>query len=238
MNIKRLLNRIIWLPIGFIKGIWEVSSEKARDFDNKRVFPHAIIDDGCYFSSDTTIGKNSHIHRGSMVNHSVIGAYTYLNFNVLIQNSVIGNYCSISTDVNIGLGLHPLNLFSTSPVFYKVNNTLKVKLVKKDWKFDEYKSIKIGSDVWIGAKVIVMDGLNIGHGAVLAAGAVVTKDVPPYAIVGGVPAKIIKYRFPGDVIAKLLMTAWWEKSAEEVFSIREELLVLCKTNFFNDKNFL
>ncbi len=71
--------------------------------------------------------------------------------------------------------------------------------------------LKIGNDVWIGANVLILDGVTIGNGAIIAAGAVVTKDVPPYAVVGGVPAKIIKYRFNKEEIDFLEQLKWWEK---------------------------
>lgn len=82
--------------------------------------------------------------------------------------------------------------------------------------YSEYETITIGSDVWIGAEAIVMDGVTIGHGAIVAAGAVVTKNVPPYAIVGGVPAKIIKYRFNEKQREAMLKTQWWTKQPNEV----------------------
>ena len=80
---------------------------------------------------------------------------------------------------------------------------------------DGYQVI-IGNDVWIGANVIILPGVNIGHGAVIAAGAVVTKDVEPYAIVGGVPAKLIKYRFNAEERQKLLSIAWWNWSLDKI----------------------
>jgi hypothetical protein len=75
----------------------------------------------------------------------------------------------------------------------------------------------IGSDVWIGAQVTIMAGVTIGHGAVIATGAVVTGDVPPYAIYGGVPAKLIKYRFDEDTIRRLLASEWWKMNPEQLW---------------------
>jgi len=210
------------MPLGVILGILKLANEGARDIDNKYRFPNAIIDRGSCFSIDTTIGKGSHIFSGALLIHSHIGSYTYCK-NTLVQNATIGNYCSIAIDVIIGLGNHPTDKFSTSPIFYRRINSLKIKILDKDLDFDEYKPIIIGSDVWIGARAIIMDGVNIGHGAIIAAGAIVTKDVPAYAIVGGVPAKIIKYRFSKKTIAKLLQSKWWEKDAKEVFTLNKEL---------------
>jgi serine acetyltransferase len=82
--------------------------------------------------------------------------------------------------------------------------------------FDEKKPIHIGHDVWIGARVFIRDGVKIGNGAVVAAGSVVVKDVPDYAIVGGVPAKIIRYRFSEEMIAELLNLKWWEWPEEKL----------------------
>ncbi len=229
MDLK-FIRRIFLLPFGMVRFFIEGINEKARDIDNRRRFKHAIIDDGCSFTNNSSIGLHSHILSGTIVNNSDIGAYTYISKNALVQNSTIGNYCSISHDVILGLGAHPLNLFSTSTVFYKVHNALKVKLIKEDLDFKEFKPIIIGSDVWIGARVIVMDGIQVGHGAVLAAGAVVTKDVPPYAIVGGIPSKIIKYRFPENVRTSLLETEWWVKTAEEVHLDKEILMNICNNN--------
>lgn len=80
----------------------------------------------------------------------------------------------------------------------------------------------IGNDVWIGANAIILQGVTIGDGAIIAAGAVVTKDVPPYAIVGGVPAKVIKYRFSDEVILKLLQIKWWDKPEEWIIQKLEK----------------
>lgn len=234
MNFDNFFKRILWVPVGFIKGIVELANKNARDIINKRTFSNATIDSGCTFTSDTILGNYTHILKKCTINHSRLGNYTYVSDNGLIQNTTIGNYCSISNNVTIGLGLHPLSLFSTSPLFYRTNNTFKIKVIEKDLGFEEYKSTAIGSDVWIGARVIIIDGVKVEHGAVIAAGAVVTKDVPAYAIVGGVPAKLIRYRFSEHVREALLKTLWWEKNPQEVFDLKDELLEICKEGFSNN----
>lgn len=216
MNIKLIFTRIVYVPQGFIVGLVKMANKHARDFENRRRFAKSKIDAGCSFTKDSFIGHNTHILAGTKLNHSRIGNFSYCNFNVLIQNANIGNYCSIAQDVIIGLGNHPTHLFSTSPVFYKVKNTLNVKVIEKNLDFDEYKTITIGSDVWIGARTVILDGVTVGHGAVIAAGSVVTKDVPPYAIVGGVPAKIIKFRFSNEKIERLLESKWWLRNINEI----------------------
>ncbi len=208
------------MPLGLIKGIIELANNKAREIENKKRFPDSIVEKGSSINHESSLGKKCRICKNVIINYSDIGKYTYINFNSLIQHSTVGNYCSIAHGVKIGLGTHPLHLFSTSPIFYKMENPLKIELVDTDYEFDEYKKTIIGHDVWIGTNAIIMDGVEIGNGAVVAAGAVVTKDVPAYAIVGGVPAKILKYRFEADKREHLLFSKWWIKDAHQVLSMK------------------
>lgn len=215
--------RILLLPVGFIKKLLEVANEGARDIENKLRFKKTIIDKGCCIDQKSFIHSDVRLLECSTINNSEIHSYSYLGKNCLVQNTTIGKFCSIANDVLIGLGNHPLDLLSTSPVFYRVANPLQVKLINKNLDIIEYKPIEIGNDVWIGTRSIIMDGVTIGHGAVIAANSVVTKNIPAYAIVGGVPAKIIKYRFPEEKIEKLLVSKWWEKSIDKI----------CKMNSYN-----
>lgn len=129
-----------------------------------------------------------------------IGKYNYFGKYCTITSTIIGNYCSVAPFVSIGPGEHPLDLISTSGVMLNACN-LKYDLISKE--------TVIGSDVWIGTHVVILRGVHIGNGAVIAAGAVVTKDVPDYAIVGGVPAKLIRYRHPEGIVRKLQEIKWW-----------------------------
>ncbi len=99
---------------------------------------------------------------------------------------------------------------STSPIFTEKKNATGYSWIK-DTIAPPFKRVKIGNDVWIGYGALIVGGVTIGDGACIGAGAIVTKDVPPYAIVGGVPAKVLKYRFPEQIIAKLLDEKWWNK---------------------------
>jgi acetyltransferase-like isoleucine patch superfamily enzyme len=218
------IKRIFLLPFGFIKKIVELANEGARDLENKIRFKNSIIDKGCCIDTKTIIHPNVHLLENSIINNSEIHSYTYLGKNCLVQNTSIGKYCSIANEVLIGLGKHPIDLFSTSPLFYRKINLLQISIINQDADVEEYKPISIGNDVWIGTRVLIMDGVSIGHGAVIAANSVVTKDVPPYAIVGGVPAKIIKYRFENQKNGLLLQAEWWEQSPMNAYQRMKNLL--------------
>lgn len=130
-----------------------------------------------------------------------VGNETYGNLYVLTFNNEvklhIGSYCSIAPEVSFMLSAdHYMDHISTFP--------FKVKVLGEKMEGVSKGDIIIDDDVWIGYRAIIMSGVHIGQGAVIAAGSVVTKDVPPYAIVGGVPAKVIKYRFNQDLIKELL----------------------------------
>lgn len=142
------------------------------------------------------------------IRNSKIGRHTYIGVNSNIENANIGAFCSISHNVTLGLSTHPAIFVSTHPAFY--SNTKGFKTFSDKNYYNEYGSLTIGNDVLIGKNATVMYGVTVGDGAIITNNSVVTKDVPPYAIVGGVPAKIIKYRFDDDTINKLLQYKWWE----------------------------
>lgn len=159
------------------------------------------------------------IYRGAILNNVTIGAYTYVSYS-RINNATIGSFCSIAADVNVGPGEHPTNFLSTHPVFYSDSSIFgQVNTMKLD--FEENRRITIGNDVWIGLGATVLNGVSIGDGAIVAAGSVVTKDIPPYAIVCGVPARVIKYRFPDCVIEKLIQLSWWNLPMEEIIAFSD-----------------
>lgn len=142
-----------------------------------------------------------------VISNSRIGSYTYFAGKGRINNAIIGSYCSIADGVKIGLGLHPLDWISTHPATYSKNTIFPYRHFSRNDNFTEFKPVNIGNDVWLGANVIIMDGVTIGDGAVIAAGSIVTKDVTSYAIAVGVPAKTIKYRVePKSIESK----KWWE----------------------------
>lgn len=161
------------------------------------------------FRKNCTISKTAKIYPFTIVLNTIIKDYSYVSYNSTINNCEIGKFCSIAKSVKIGLGKHPLNFISTSPIFYSPINPLK-KILSMELKFKDTERIKIGNDVWIGANVVILDGVNIGNGAVIGANSVVTRDVLPYSIVGGVPAKEIKKRFSENIINAIQDSQWWD----------------------------
>ena len=141
---------------------------------------------------------------------TVIGNYTFVGRFTTITKANIGNYCSIAPFVTIGPGEHDLNSVSTSE---------RINAFRKNKKSLTDGEVIIGNDVWIGSNVVVLRKVRIGDGAVLAAGSVVTKDVPPYAIVGGIPAKIIRYRDAQEKVELISKTNWWNYNPKDAASI-------------------
>lgn len=156
-------------------------------------------------------GKNVHVGDNSILINCVLGDYTYFSINNVIKRAVIGNFCSIGPNVIIAPGFHPTKTFvSTSPVFYNPNNMLNVDITGTK-TFEDELHVKVGNDVWIGANVILADGVTIGDGVIIAANSFVKDNVPDYAIVAGCPAKILRYRFTEDLIDKLKVSRWWDR---------------------------
>lgn len=140
-----------------------------------------------------------------------LGDFTYVGPSSRILISEIGKFTCIGPDVMIGLGKHPSRDFvSVHPAFYSTLLQAQVTFVSQTC-FEEFENIQIGNDVWIGARAIILDGVTIGNGAIVGAGSVVTKDVPAYAVVGGVPAKVIRYRFEDKAIKYLEEFKWWDR---------------------------
>lgn len=157
--------------------------------------------------------KTTMLTRGTKLCDSTIGRYTRIA-GAQIMHSTIGNFSSIAGNTLIGPGQHPTTFLTAHRAFYK--GVVWHPEWKCDTGFGECKAINIGSDVWIGRNCLIMDGVTINDGAIVAAGAVVTKDVPPFAVVGGVPAKVIKYRFSDEIIKKLLEIKWWNLPDGEI----------------------
>lgn len=181
--------------------------------------------------TSSSIAKTAKVNKFCRINNTVLGNYSYIANGARVNNAEVGKFCSIGPDVRIGLGKHPVRDYvSTHPAFYSQHNASGASFADRT-KFTESERVFIGNDVWVGQSAIVCDGVHIGDGACIAAGAVVTKNVEPYALVGGVPARFIRFRFPVDTIERLLRLRWWDKDISwikkrwEVFSDIEKFLI-------------
>ena len=194
-----------------MKKIWRLINK--YKLKRKNVF----ISSRAKFNEQTVFHGYNRIRGNTCVKGSEIGRYTYIGENSNLQNCKIGSFCSISKNVIVEESTHPTRGFiSTSPVFFSKERQCGKSFVEEN-RFAEFLSIDgyssiIGNDVWIGNQALIIGGVRIGDGAIIAAGSVVTKDVPPYAIVGGIPARIIRFRFDNDQIKRLLELQWWNKS--------------------------
>jgi len=168
------------------------------------------------WDNKTQFTRYTHILEGAKLHNVSVGKYSRIGANCQVTNAEIGNFTAIGKDTVITVGQHPTNYLTSHSIFYKKGNWGW----HDDWiapiDFKSDKRVIIGNDVWIGRQCIILDGVKIGDGAVVATGAVVTKDVPPYAIVGGVPAKVIKYKFPQEEIDRLEEIQWWNLPDEEI----------------------
>jgi len=191
--------------IGYIKGF-------IKNLFNGAVSPLALVD------SRSAISRKAKINRGVKVVNSMVDRYSYVGGGSWVVGADIGSFCSIACDVYIGLAGHTLDFLSTSPIFTEVHNGTGYTWVDNNMFAYKNKRTIIGSDVWIGHGAKILSGISVGYGAVIAAGAIVTKNIPPYAIVGGVPAKIIRYRFSDSIISQLLDVKWWEWPEEKIKS--------------------
>lgn len=157
--------------------------------------------------------KNSRLHKKtkvcsySNIVYTTIERYSYIGSYCTVVNAQIGSFCSIADNCVIGGAMHPINWVSTSPVFCDGKNILSINFSKHS--FEVSKKTIIGHDVWIGNHCLIKQGVKIGNGAIIGMGAVVTKDVLPYSIVGGNPATLIRMRFDDYKISQLEKIDWF-----------------------------
>jgi len=160
---------------------------------------------------------------GSITMRGSIGAYTFLRDDVRIAGQVahIGRFCSIAPGVVIGDSNHPTDWLSTHSFQWGEGSWIPSEALRRFNTPIDRKGRRtlIGSDVWIGANAIVLPGVTIGDGAIVAAGSVVSRDVPPYAIVGGVPARVIRFRFDERTVQRLMTIRWWRFSLEDLAGV-------------------
>jgi acetyltransferase-like isoleucine patch superfamily enzyme len=178
----------------------------------RRRFPHSGLIETPWVQSGARLGLGVSLGPHVFVNGGVtFGDYSYANIGAILSSGTVGRFCSVGPYAEVGPPLHPIEHLSTSPALYRSGPA--------DHRWDDFPSPPlVGSDVWIGSRATIMQGVTIGHGAVIGVGAVVTADVEPYAIVGGVPSRLIRKRFDDATIDALLASGWWDMPLAELRS--------------------
>jgi acetyltransferase-like isoleucine patch superfamily enzyme len=157
---------------------------------------------------DSVVDPTSKLESGTMMYHSTMGRHSFCGYDCDISHAEIGSFVSIANGVVIGGGRHPMEWVGMSPVFYEGRDSVKAKF--STHRREAPRRVRVGHDVWIGRSAILLPGVEVADGAVVGAGAVVTKNVAPYAIVAGNPARLIRYRFDDTTIARLRAVRWWD----------------------------
>ncbi len=203
---QRLVSKAYWLIHNRTKGTFVASS---------------------HVSWRASIGRQCWVRQGVEVHDNVtVGDYSYVvGPGTLIDEAVIGKFCSIARNTIIGPPGHSYDWISTHPFIY----SKFYGVVEHDQPLFQKNPPTIGNDVWIGVNSVILRGVHIGHGAVIAAGSIVTRDVEPYSIVAGVPARHLKYRFPEHVRRALLGMKWWDWNDAQ---LKEAHPFLCDVDAF------
>jgi acetyltransferase-like isoleucine patch superfamily enzyme len=164
------------------------------------------------------IGVECWVSRDVEIAGSVtLGDYSYVNAGSIIASGAVGKFCSIGYYSQIGMPAHPTAYIGTSPRTYGTRNVFGIPALWNDYPAPP----AIGNDVWVGSMALILQGVRVNDGAVVSGGAVVTKDVPPYCIVGGVPARVIRQRFEDEVVEALLRLRWWDLPRSELAELAE-----------------
>lgn len=193
-------------------------------FGETEIGPRGIVGEGCRIGTsrlaenvgleprveiyNSTLGENIRIQPHCRLTDVHLGRFSYVAQETILNQVRLGSFVSIGPRCYLGAGEHPVDFASTSPAFYSDREQCGLSFADQP-HFTERQTIHLGHDVWLGAHVFVRDGVTIGDGAIVAAGSIVTKDVPPYAIVGGVPAKVIRSRFEPADVQRLTALQWW-----------------------------
>ena len=202
------VNPLSWIPETWKQAVirwrWRLGGRGLR------LAAHTRVD------RSTRLERSVELKTGAAIFGSQVGRRSYFGEHTLVIHADIGSYCSIAPHVIVGGGVHPVDRVSTSPFTYRspAQATAFPRPPLPD--FVENPKTVVGHDVWIGYAAVILPGVRVGNGAIVAAGAVVSRDVPPYAIVAGVPARLQRFRFPAEDIAWLQQAQWWRWPDEKL----------------------
>lgn len=184
--------------------------------------------------NNVVFGKYNWTSERVFLENVTLGDFSYVSNNSVILEATIGKFCSIGPNVRVAPGKHPTRKFvSTHPALFSNPDYCKKNFFDKDFHNPD-RHVTIGNDVWICANAVIADGVKIGDGAIIGANSVVTSDVEPYSIVGGVPAKFIRFRFEKNEIDFLIKIKWWDKDIEWIESNKDLFLDIKELIKHND----
>lgn len=188
--------------------------------DEPRIHPTAELK-GCRLGRHVSVGERV------ILREVTVGDHSYFERHAEGIYATIGKFCSIAANTRINALEHPLERVTTHKITYRPNEYFRYLGVDQAFRARRRaKSVTIGHDVWIGHGAVILPGLTIGNGAVVGANAVVTKDVAPYTIVAGLPAKPLRPRFPAAIAARLEALAWWDWPRERLFEAVPDMQAL------------
>ena len=215
---------------GITRAFIETAASEGRYLRTKWRYPNTTFATGVNADDKCAFEEGVIVHRHTELSRASIGAYSYVGRDSILWNCTIGRFCSIGPEVRIGLGIHPVRgMISTYPGFYSDRPSVPIKF-RSDNSVIEHRLVAVGNDVWIGARAMLIDGVKVGDGAVIAAGSIVTRDVPPYCVVAGIPAKVVRRRFTEEQALRLVAFAWWNRGIE--FCSQHASLFVAPDQFF------
>jgi acetyltransferase-like isoleucine patch superfamily enzyme len=175
---------------------------------------------------NSSLSGNMFVGLSSCINRSEIGRYVGVAYFSYLADTLSGNYCTFGSRVSVGAFSHPTDSLTVHEVGYRntTESYSETMLAEDSKNYLKARSIKtrIGNDVWVGDNSVIIKGIEIGNGAIVAAGSIVTKDVAPFSIVAGNPARTIRMRFPDDIINRIQATRWWKYSMKELQGVSFE----------------
>jgi phosphonate metabolism protein (transferase hexapeptide repeat family) len=184
--------------------------------------------------TEVTFGRYTEVGQGSRIAHSTIGDYSYCDRYADIANAEVGKFANIAAFVRIGATDHPLDRASCHHFLYRSANYWADAEEDEAW-FERRRARRatIGHDTWLGHNAMIKPEVTVGHGAVVASGAIVTKDVEPYTIVAGCPAKPLRRRLPQELADRMIALAWWDWSHEPIRAALEDFRHLPVEDFLD-----
>ena len=173
------------------------------------------------------LGRYSSVGERVLLREVKLGDFSYFERNGEAAYSTIGKFCSLAANCRINALDHPMERVTTHKITYRPNEYFRFLGVDQEFRERRRaKLVTIGHDVWVGHGAVILPGVTVGHGAVIGANAVVTRDVAPYMVVTGVPARVLRPRFDEAVAARLLALQWWDWPEERLFEAIPDMQAL------------